>query len=66
MTTYKAEITAMQIVDETNDLIATIECQDECTAMVNIKSPMNAHGWSVLSGQILFALKSMELEGDAK
>jgi hypothetical protein len=46
------------------DLIFNIECVDECSAMVEIKVPINTHDWDNISSLIRDALIAMRLKGD--
>ena len=55
------------VVEDTDDRteLAVITMDDGATALVEIKSPINAAGWPELSEQILGALRDMRLDGDS-
>lgn len=54
------------VIEDLDDLteLAVITMDDGACARVEIKSPINAAGWSELSEQILGALRDMRLDGD--
>lgn len=60
ITRYPAMIV---IEDETGEL-AVVTMDDGACALVEIKSVINAAGWTELSEQILGALHDMRLDGD--
>lgn len=62
ITRYPSQI-VIEDQDDNSEL-AVITMDDGATARVEIKSPINAAGWSELSEQILGALLEMRLDGD--
>ena len=49
-----------------SDVLAQVVMRDEASASVEIKAGVNATEWAVLSAVIGEALRSMEMQGDAR
>ena len=67
----KAYPTAFEIYDHDEagrpgDVLAQVEMQDEASASVEIKTGVNATEWAALAEVIGEALRSMEMQGDAR
>ena len=55
---------AMIVIEDETGELAIVTMDDGATALVEIKSVVNAAGWPELSKQILGALLDMRLDGD--
>lgn len=54
--------TKIEIYDEPDEIIATVETFDESSALVTITAPVNVEMWDEISAEIRDALVKMELK----